>query len=313
MKKQSKVSGLQKRKAVAGYLFILPFIVGFLAFMVKPLIQSLYMSFCEVEISAGGFKMNFNGIANYIRAFKVDPEFVRFLSEEISRMFFNSLAIMIFSFFVALILNQKFKGRAFVRAIFFLPVILSSGVILGIETNNALLSSVQSAIQENTNGTSVTAAIQNILTVNGVGTKAFKKVFELVDGIYDVAISSGIQIIIFLSGLQTISSSMYEAAKIEGCTTWECLWRKRRRKRFGCLWKITFPMVSSLLLVNWIYTIVDFCMRTDNQVMEKISDQMIVQINYGFASAMSWIYFIIVIAIIGVTSLIISKGVYYYD
>lgn len=80
-----------------------------------------------------------------------------------------------------------------------------------------------------------------------------------------------------------------------------------------CLWKITFPMVSSLLLVNWIYTIVDFCMRTDNQVMEKISDQMIVQINYGFASAMSWIYFIIVIAIIGVTSLIISKGVYYYD
>ena len=78
-------------------------------------------------------------------------------------------------------------------------------------------------------------------------------------------------------------------------------------------WKITFPMVSSLLLVNWIYTIVDFCMRTDNQVMEKISDQMIVQINYGFASAMSWIYFIIVIAIIGVTSLIISKGVYYYD
>ncbi len=245
--------------------------------------------------------MNFNGIANYIRAFKVDPEFVRFLSEEISRMFFNSLAIMIFSFFVALILNQKFKGRALVRAIFFLPVILSSGVILGIETNNALLSSVQSAIQENTNGTSVTAAIQNILTVNGVGTKAFKKVFELVDGIYDVAISSGIQIIIFLSGLQTISSSMYEAAKIEGCTTWECLW------------KITFPMVSSLLLVNWIYTIVDFCMRTDNQVMEKISDQMIVQINYGFASAMSWIYFIIVIAIIGVTSLIISKGVYYYD
>lgn len=245
--------------------------------------------------------MNFNGIANYIRAFKVDPEFVRFLSEEISRMFFNSLAIMIFSFFVALILNQKFKGRALVRAIFFLPVILSSGVILGIETDNALLSSVQSAIQENTNGTSVTAAIQNILTVNGVGTKAFEKVFELVDGIYDVAISSGIQIIIFLSGLQTISSSMYEAAKIEGCTTWECLW------------KITFPMVSSLLLVNWIYTIVDFCMRTDNQVMEKISDQMIVQINYGFASAMSWIYFIIVIAIIGVTSLIISKGVYYYD
>ena len=216
-------------------------------------------------------------------------------------MFFNSLAIMIFSFFVALILNQKFKGRAFVRAIFFLPVILSSGVILGIETNNALLSSVQSAIQENTNGTSVTAAIQNILTVNGVGTKAFKKVFELVDGIYDVAISSGIQIIIFLSGLQTISTSMYEAASLEGCTKWECLW------------KVTFPMISSLFLVNWVYTIIDFCMRSDNEVMEKISNTMIVDMNYGFASSMAWIYFMIVIAIVGISSLIISKGVYYYE
>lgn len=301
MKKQSKVSGLQKRKAVAGYLFILPFIVGFLAFMIKPLIQSLYMSFCEVVISAGGFEMNFNGLANYIRAFRVDPDFVRLLTEEISRMFYNSLAIMVFSFFVALILNQKFKGRALVRAVFFLPVILSSGVILGVETDNSLLSSVQAAIEDNTNGASITAAIQSILTVSGVGTRAFEKVFEIVDGIYDVAIASGIQIIIFLSGLQTISANMYEAAKIEGCTAWESLW------------KITFPMISSLLLVNWIYTIVDFCMRTDNSVMEKIQEQMIVQINYGFASAMSWIYFLIVIAIIGVTSLIISKGVYYYD
>lgn len=301
MKKQSKVSGLQKRKAVAGYLFILPFIVGFLAFMIKPLIQSLYMSFCEVVISAGGFAMNFNGLANYIRAFRVDPDFVRLLTEEISRMFYNSLAIMVFSFFVALILNQKFKGRALVRAVFFLPVILSSGVILGVETDNSLLSSVQAAIEDNTNGASITAAIQSILTVSGVGTRAFEKVFEIVDGIYDVAIASGIQIIIFLSGLQTISANMYEAAKIEGCTAWESLW------------KITFPMISSLLLVNWIYTIVDFCMRSDNAVMEKIQEQMIVQINYGFASAMSWVYFLIVIAIIGVTSLIISKGVYYYD
>ena len=120
-------------------------------------------------------------------------------------------------------------------------------------------------------------------------------------GIYDVAIASGIQIIIFLSGLQTISTNMYEAAAIEGCTAWESLW------------KITFPMISSLFLVNWIYTIVDFCMRTDNEVIDKISTQMITHINYGFASALSWIYFLIVIAIIGVSSFIISKGVYYYD
>lgn len=301
MKKQSKVAGLQRRKAISGYLFIAPFIIGFLAFMVKPLFQSLYMSFCTVEVSPNGIHNVFKGLANYIQAFTIDTEFNRLLVEEISRMCINSLAIMVFSFFVALILNQKFKGRALVRAIFFLPVILSSGVILGVESNNALLASMQNMVEETTSTTSVTDAIKSILLTSGIGASAFEKVFDIVDGIYDVAIASGIQIIIFLSGLQTISTNMYEAAAIEGCTAWESLW------------KITFPMISSLFLVNWIYTIVDFCMRSDNQVMEKISDQMIQYINYGFASAMSWIYFLIVIVIIGVSSFIISKGVYYYD
>lgn len=301
MKKQSKVAGLQRRKAISGYLFIAPFIIGFLAFMVKPLFQSLYMSFCTVEVSPNGIHNVFKGLANYIQAFTVDTEFNRLLVEEISRMCINSLAIMVFSFFVALILNQKFKGRALVRAIFFLPVILSSGVILGVESNNALLANLQNMVEETTSTTSVTDAIKSILLTSGIGASAFEKIFDIVDGIYDVAIASGIQIIIFLSGLQTISTNMYEAAAIEGCTAWESLW------------KITFPMISSLFLVNWIYTIVDFCMRSDNQVMEKISDQMIQYINYGFASAMSWIYFLIVIVIIGVSSFIISKGVYYYD
>ncbi len=301
MKKQTKLAGLQKRKAIAGYIFILPFILGFLAFMVKPFFQSLYMSFCEVQVSANGFENIYSGIANYIRAFTVDIEYSRMLVEEIGRMCINSLAIMVFSFFVALILNQKFKGRALVRAIFFLPVILSSGVILGVEYDNSLLASVQSVIEEESNGASVTVAIQEILMTAGIGGRVFETVFEIVDGIYDVAIASGIQIIIFLSGLQTISTSMYEAADIEGCTAWESLW------------KITFPMVSSLFLVNWIYTIIDFCMRSDNEVMEKISTTMIEQLNYGFASAMAWAYFAIVIVIIGISSLIISKGVYYYD
>lgn len=300
-KKKSKVAGLQRRKAISGYLFISPFIIGFLAFMIQPLCQSLYMSFCDVQVSPQGITNVFWGLTNFKRAFTIDTEFNRLLTEEISRMMINSLATMVFSFFVALILNQKFKGRALVRAIFFLPVILSSGVILGVETNNALLASVESMVEETTNTASITDTIKDILVTTGVGARAFETVFDIVDGIYDVAIASGIQIIIFLSGLQTISTNMYEAAAIEGCTAWESLW------------KITFPMISSLFLVNWIYTIVDYCMRSDNKVLDKISDQMIAFINYGFASAMSWIYFLIVMAIIGITSFIISKGVYYYD
>lgn len=302
MKKQkNKLAGLQKRKAIAGYLFISPFIIGFLAFMVKPLLQSLHMSFSEVSLGSGNFTLTFNKLENLNYAFRVDPEYTRLLVEELGRMVVYSLAIIVFSFFVALILNQKFKGRALVRAIFFLPVILSSGVILGLETNNQLMATLAAQIEDTTKGVSITAALEEILRTSGVGVRAFEKVFEVIDNIYDVAIASGIQIIIFLSGLQTISSSMYEAADIEGCTKWESLW------------KITFPMISSMFLVNWIYTVVDFCMRSDNEVIKKIQSVMIDQMQYGRASAMSWVYFIVVLAFIGISSFLISKEVYYYD
>ncbi len=302
MKKQkNKLAGLQKRKAISGYLFIAPFIIGFLVFMVRPFFHSLYMSFCNVELGAGNFTSHWAGLFNYNQAFRVDPDFNRLLFEEILRMFLYSIAIMVFSFFVALILNQKFKGRALVRAVFFLPVILSSGVMLGLETDNALMANLQATVETAAEGVNITDALKEILRTAGVGVRAYETVFEVIDNIYDVAISSGIQIIIFLSGLQTISASMYEAADIEGCTKWESLW------------KITFPMVSSLFLVNWIYTVVDFCMRSDNEVIEKIQNVMRVNLNYGFASAMSWIYFVIVIAIVGVSSWIISRRVYYYE
>lgn len=304
MKKQkNKLAGLQKQKAIAGYIFILPFIIGFLTFMLKPLLQSLYMSFCEVELGAGNFKMVLKGLVQYQWAFRSDPDFTRLVTEEFVQMLINSVAIMVFSFFVSLILNQEFKGRAFVRAVFFLPVILSSGIVLGLDTNNSLMETIQVSVEEAASGISVTGALESILkNINiGIGVRAFEEVFKVIDKIYDIAIGSGIQIIIFLSGLQTISSSMYEAADIEGCTAWESLW------------KITFPMISSMFLVNWIYTIIDYCMRDTNQVIDKIQTIMIQNINYGLASAMSWTYFVIMIVFVGISSLLISKGVYYYD
>ncbi len=296
-----KKKTLAQKNAIAGYLFILPFIIGFLAFLAYPLIESLQMSFCDVTVGVGGFDMKFNGIANFNKAFRVDPEFNRLLTESLSNMAYRVPATLIFSFFVALLLNQDFKGRGFVRAIFFLPVILSSGVIVGLEYNNTLLQGMEDVVAEAGSNSSITATLQEILDTGGIGSKFFGYVFDIVDGVYDVAIASGIQIIIFLSGLQTISTSMYEAAKIEGCTAWESFW------------KITLPMVSSLILVNIVYSIIDFLIRTDNEVMEKINDTMSRQMDYGFSSAMAWSYFVIVMAIVGVISLIISKKVYYYE
>ncbi len=298
---KNKLAGLQKRKAISGYLFIAPFIIGFLVFMVKPFFQSLWMSFCTVTLGSGEFTSTPIGLDNYKNAFTVDPEYSRLLVEEMGRMMAYTIAIIVFSFFMALILNQKFRGRALVRAVFFLPVILSSGVILGLESNNQLMAQLAQTIEDTTSNISITGALEDVLRTTGVGVRAFDTLFEIIDHIYDVALASGIQIIIFLSGLQTISSSMYEAADIEGCTKWESLW------------KITFPMISSLFLVNWIYTVIDFSMRSDNEVIKKIQKVMIDNLDYGFASAMSWIYFLLILVFIGITSLFISKRVYYYD
>ena len=266
MKKQRKKKTLAFKNAVAGYLFIAPFILGFILFMVVPLGQSLLMTFNDVvPMSDGtGFSMSWAGIKNYKDAFTVDPEFVPFLISEVTTMLINTPATLIFSFFIALLLNQNFKGRGAVRAIFFLPVILSSGVIVGVEYNNALLQDMKEVIADTNNDASITGVLESILVTSDSSPMSimFGYVFNIINKVYDIAIASGIQIIMFLSALQTISPSMFEAAKIEGCTAWESFW------------KITFPMVSSMILVNVVYTVIDFFLKTDNTVMTKISEEV---------------------------------------
>lgn len=304
MARNKKKKTLAFKNAVAGYLFIIPFILGFILFMVIPLAQSLQMCFSNVtpDPAAGGFSMTWAGLKNFRNAFMVDEEFVPKLLAELLKMLTNVPATLIFSFFIALLLNQSFKGRGFVRAIFFLPVILSSGVIVGIESSNSLLRDMQDVIEATSNDTSVTSVLESILVTSDSSpiSTMFVYVFDIINKVYDIAIASGIQIIIFLSGLQTISPSMFEAAKIEGCTAWECFW------------KITLPMVSSMILVNIVYTVIDFFLKSDNTVMEKISAE-VTKLNYGFSSAMAWVYFLCVILALGIVSLIISRRVYYYE
>ncbi|MCL2720493.1 MAG: sugar ABC transporter permease [Treponema sp.] len=305
IKKNNKFSlTLEGRNAVVGYLFLLPFIIGFLSFMFLPIVESLQMVFSDVRIDNEnyGFTMQFTGIENLHRVVAVDHEFNRFLVEEMLRMALIVPAIIIFSLFVALILNQEFKARGFVRAIFFLPVILSSGVMIGLETNNSLLNSMAEIIKEgNLMKSSVTKVLEDILVAEGAASDFMKYIFMIINQIYNIAMASGIQIIIFLSALQTIPPSMFEAAKIEGATSWECFW------------KITFPMVSSLILVNIVYSVVDYFIRTDNRVMDKIDTAIRKMMNFSFGTAMAWVYFVSVIAIIGIVMAIISRRVYYYE
>ncbi|MDR0877279.1 MAG: sugar ABC transporter permease [Treponema sp.] len=280
---------------------------GFIAFLMIPLIQSFLMVFSRVEINAvkQQYSMTFTGLDNLRRVFLIDPDFTRLLSEEILRMVLIVPAILIFSLFIAVLLNQHFPGRGLVRAIFFLPVIFSSGIIVQLELNSTLLNSMAGIYQEaNTAKYSVSFFIQDIFS--GIGNNnAFASfsdyIFDIVDQIQLIVMSSGIQIIIFLSALQSIPPSMFEAAEMEGSTKWESFW------------KISFPMVSPLIVVNIVYSVVDYFLRTDNELMMRIRRILMQNMEYGYYSAMAWVYFLAVILILGIVNLLISRRVYYYD
>ena len=291
------------KRARTGFLFILPFIIGFIFFMLKPLYVSMQMSLSRYVINTG--EMTWNNFYNYNYAFNTDPDYNRMLVDEISRMAINVIATLVMSFVIAVILNQKFKGRIICRIIFFLPVILSSGVLPGIETSSSSLNLINSMSQAmgDSSGVNISAALEDLLSVSGVASQVFDVIFQMIDAIYDIVMASGIQIIVFLCGLQSISPSLYEAADVEGCSAWESFW------------KITFPMVSPLLLVNCIYTIIDFFMKNNNQVMEHINNIYMngVRMDLGIAAAESWIYFGVAIVFIGISAFIISRAVKSYE
>lgn len=303
MHKPKRLSMRQKKK-ITGYLFISPFIIGFLMFLLSPIVTSLRMSFSEVTLKTDGtgFGMKFWGAASYIHALTVDKDFNRLLVETVRDLAVDVPCIIIFSLIIAVLLNRRFPGRGVVRTIFFMPVILTSGVVLGMERSNTLLMGIQD-MQSASADTSITTTVQNLLlgAMGSGGQEIISLVVNIIDHFYDIVVASSIQIVIFLSGLQAINPSIYEAADMEGCDEWQKLW------------KITIPMLSPMILVNWIYTIIDQFARTDNELMNKILTAITSTMNYGYASAMAWIYCIAMLALIGVSVLIISRMVYYYD
>ena len=225
----------------------------------------------------------------------IEPTYNKLLVDEISKMSIHTVAILVVSFIIAILLNQEFKGRALVRAIFFLPVILSSGVLVNLEANNNLMAGIQEAMSEETPFT-VTDTMMEILRLTGLGGDLLDIIFELIAVVYDIVMASGIQIIVFLSGLQNVPASLYEAADVEGCTKWEAFWM------------ITFPLVSPLLIVNIIYTIIDFFTKIGSD-LNLLLDRKLLELKYDHMSTMAWVYFAIALALIGVSALIVSKVV----
>lgn len=296
---------LRGKDAIAGYLFVLPFLIGFFGVFLNMLIKSISFSFSNMEVTSKGYvltKAAMGGFEHYIRAFTIDPNFTIELLGAIKDMVTSVPLIIIFSFFTANMLNQKFKGRAIARSIFFFPVILTSGIILGIEQSDLLVSTLTSANElGNENIESFINMADFLSKYTNLPINIVVFLSNAVTGIYDIVITSGVQILIFLAGLQSISPSLFEASNMEGATGWENFW------------KITFPMISPLILVNSLYTIIDSFTSAGNEMMTTIKTTIFTSVKYGYGSAMAWIYFITIAIIICVVGGLISKKVFYYD
>ena len=296
--KRRKVASLDKRKARAGWVFVLPFVIGF-AIVYLPIIwNSLKMSFYELTIlNGGGFSLEWVGLENYQYALFKDSSFTETLVKGMKELAFDVPAVL---------LNQKMAGRALFRAIFFIPVILSTGIMESVEGQNILGSYMEDASGVNDGSGSSTANeivstmdIERLFSSMKVGQGLVDFVKDMINNIYDIVNRSGVQMLIFLAGLQSISPAIYEACRIDGATAWETFW------------KITFPMISPMILVNAVYTIIDSFTTDSNSVMKYIQTVYTSSGGMVRSSAMAWMYFLLVMLILALLGGIFSAFVFY--
>ncbi|MGM0881318.1 MAG: carbohydrate ABC transporter permease [Bacillota bacterium] len=291
---------LSRKRSLLGFAFITPWLLGFLFMFATPLIQSIKFSFSKLTVAPTGYELEFMGWTNFKDALFVDAVFNRILTQSVSEMALNVPMILFFSLFSATLLNQKFRGRVLARAIFFLPVILASNAISAAESAGLInLVGDASAVNEMGEGSSDYNILSMVMMLREVGLPAsfVDYIVQAIVRIYDIITSSGVQILIFLAALQSVPGSMYEVAKMEGATAYESFW------------KITFPMVSPLILTNVIYTIIDSF--SGSPVTDLIFTTAFKTQNFGLSSAMSWIYTLIVSLILMIVGLVLSRRVHY--
>ncbi len=300
MKKQ-KILSFEKRQSRCGYVFCLPFIIGFLLFVAYPLIKMIYFSLNDLYVGAVTYDTEFVGIAHYKRIFLIDPEFRKTVLNSIGNMFFNVPVVVMFSFFIASLLNQKFVGRTVFRTILFLPVVFASGLVVSLTAEDFISANMNNIGSLSGETTMFAGSFSDILLEMNINKGIIDFIEDLISRIEEVTTMAAVPSVIFLSGMQSISPSVFEASYIEGASAWDVFW------------KITFPMVSPLVLVNVIYCIVDSFTSSTNTAITAIHETLFVDARYGLGSAMALLYLLIVSILIAAVFIIIRKMVYYYD
>jgi len=307
MKKKKKLTLLQKR-SLKGYLFILPWLIGFAFFYIRSLVMTVQFSFSKLDVlpGAGGYTLKNVGFDNFIYAFRVHGSFKQTLTSSVGNMLIDVPLIIFFSLFMAMMLNKKFKGRGIVRAIFFLPVILNSealkaAISLGETMMNGGVATQAAEVGE-ASGTVLAFDIDYLINmfINfGLPVKIISYITTAVQRINDIISASGVQIIIFIAALQSITPSMYEVAKIEGATAYETFW------------KVTFPMVMPHIITNVVYTIVDNF--AGSKVVDLAYTTAFTEFNYGLSAVFSLASTLVTLLILALIVRLIQKRTFYYN
>ena len=296
---KNKRHSLEAKRVNVGYLFTLPFIIGAAVAIVYPIIVSVIYSFADITANASGYNIKFVGLGNYNNIFNIDPTFKRILLNTLKSTALNVPVVIIFSFFLASVLNTEFKGRGMARTVLFLPMILNSNLVKSILSGDAVMGSVTEKSSADT--AQISGAFEGFLSKLDIGTGVTDLLVSSVDNITNILAMSVIPIIIMLAGLQSVSKSVYEASYVEGATKWEVFW------------KISLPIVSPMILVSVIYCIIDSFTSVDNAVIEKVKAVSFTGLEFGLGSAMAWSYLLIVLAIVALVYLVVNRFVSYSD
>jgi len=275
---------LRTKEAIKGFIFISPWIVGFLVFTLIPLIRTFFYSLNEVKVTAEGVRTLFLGLKNYKDSFLTDVDYPQLLIDYFLQMIVFVPIIVSFALVMSLLLNIEIKGRSVFRTIYFLPVVIASGPVF-----NQLMSK----------GAMTFSGLANLEFVKSLQSslpQTFSRIVGMfISGFIMILWYSGVQIIVYLAGLQKIDKSMYEAARIDGASRWQILW------------KITMPVLAPLTLVNIVYTIVTLSTFATSPIIQKILvDMYRPERGLGYASALAWIYFLAILIVIGIFVLISS-------
>lgn len=278
MGKKKKHLSLHTKDQLKGLVFVSPFILGVLAFFIYPVFLSLRLSFGKID-NIIGLQISFAGITNYTRAFLMDVNFVPIFIQVVRDTIVKFPLTIVLSLIIAIMINRDIKGRGLFRVIFFIPFLLGTGEVM----RQLLNQGVDTQVLSITDGKIIP---YNILNYFG------HSVVEAVQGVFGIIVlvlwGCGVQILLFLAGLQSISPALYEAAKIDGATEWEIFW------------KVTVPMISPMLLLNLIYTIVDSFTNVTNPMLEYIQSYGFTKAQFEYGAAMGWIYFAFIGAVVAV-------------